>query len=159
LTPHTSKSTTSTQMDADHQKTGSKILDLHNRKTGTKPSTPKKITTTPAATTQSEGEVGVQDKTYLCTACFTRDTYHRTRDCPIFLESKKKMTQKKNQHLNPSTAKEINHTSHWHQTSQSSSSHQPLYQHSNTRSEYQSNYHIYPSPYNYTSHTSQAHTA
>jgi hypothetical protein len=92
-----------------------------------------------------------------------RDTDHWTRDCPIFLESKKKMTQKQKQHLNPSTAKEVNHTSHWHQPSQSLSSNQHLYQHHNTRSEYQPNYHRYPSPYyqpyNYTPHTSQIHTA
>jgi hypothetical protein len=56
------------------------------------------------------------------------------RDCLIFLESKKKMSQKKNQHPNSPTAKEVNHTSHWHQPSQSSSSNQPSYQHHNTRS-------------------------
>jgi hypothetical protein len=41
-----------------------------------------------------------------------RDTDHQTRDCPIFLESKKKMIQKHNQQPNPSTAKEVNHRSH-----------------------------------------------
>jgi hypothetical protein len=51
-----------------------------------------------------------------------RDTYHRTRDCPIFLESKKKMTQKHNQPSYTTSAKEVNHTSCWHQASQSSSS-------------------------------------
>jgi hypothetical protein len=92
---------------------------------------------------------------------YKRDTDHKTRDCPIFLESKKKMTQKKNQPPNPSTAKEIIHTSHWQQASQSSPSHQPSYQHSNTHSEYQSNYQRYPlsyyQSYNYTPHTSQTH--
>jgi hypothetical protein len=87
-----------------------------------------------------------------------RDTYHRMRDCPIFLGSKKKMTKKQNQHPNPSIAKEVNHTSHWPQPSQYSSSNQPSYQHHNSRSEYQPNYHRYPSPYNYTPHTSQIHT-
>jgi hypothetical protein len=90
------------------------------------------------------------------------DTDHRTRDCLIFLESKKKMTQKQNQQPNPSIAKEVNHTSHCHQASQSSSSNQPSYQHHNTHSECQPNYHRYPSPYyqpyNYTPHTSQIHT-
>jgi hypothetical protein len=89
-----------------------------------------------------------------------RDINHRTRDCPIFLESKK-MTQRHSQPSTPSAAKEVNHTSHWHQLSQSSSN-QPSYQNFNSRSEYQSNYHIYPSqyyqPYNYTPHTSQVHT-
>jgi hypothetical protein len=56
-----------------------------------------------------------------------RDTDHRTRDCPIFLQSKKKMTQKHSESLTPSTTKEVNHTSHWHQPSQSSSSNQPSY--------------------------------
>jgi hypothetical protein len=91
-----------------------------------------------------------------------RNTNHWMGDCPIFLESKKKMTQKQNQQSNPSTAKEVNHTSHWHQASQLSSSNQPSYQHHNTHSEYQPNYHRYPSsyyqPYNYTSYTSQIHT-
>jgi hypothetical protein len=91
-----------------------------------------------------------------------RDTNHRTRDCPIFLESMKRMTQKQSQPHNPPSAKGVNHTSHWHQTSQSSSSNQPSYQHSNSHSEYQSNYHRYPSPYyqpyNHTPHTSQTYT-
>jgi hypothetical protein len=91
-----------------------------------------------------------------------RDTDHRMRDCPIFLKSKKKMIQKHNQPSTPSTAKEVNHTSHWHQPSQYSSSNQRPYQNFNPHLEYQSNYHRYPSqyyqPYNYTPHTSQAHT-
>jgi hypothetical protein len=72
------------------------------------------------------------------------------------------MTQKQNQHPNPSTTKAVNHTSHWYQPSQSSSSNQPSYQHHNTRSEYQPNCHRYPSPYyqpyNYIQHTNQVHT-
>jgi hypothetical protein len=72
-----------------------------------------------------------------------------------------KMTQKHSQQPNPFTAKEVNHTSHWYQASQSSSTNQPSYQHPNTHSKYQSNYHRYPSPYyqpyNYTPHTSQTH--
>jgi hypothetical protein len=91
-----------------------------------------------------------------------RDTDHQTRDWPIFLESKKKMTQKHNQPSTTAIVKEVNHTSHWKQPSQSSSSNQPLYQHFNLRPEYQSNYHRHPSqyyqPYNYTLHTSQVHT-
>jgi hypothetical protein len=91
-----------------------------------------------------------------------RDTDHRTRDRPIFLESKKKMTQKHNQPSTTATVKEVNHTSHWQQPSQSSSSNQPSYQHFNLHPEYQSNYHIHPSQYyqsyNYTPHTRQVHT-
>jgi hypothetical protein len=91
-----------------------------------------------------------------------RDTDHWTRGCPIFLESKKKMTQKHNQPSTTATVKEVNHTSHWQQLPQSSSSNQPSYQHFNLRPKYQSNYHIHPSqyyqPYNYTPHTSQVHT-
>jgi hypothetical protein len=79
-----------------------------------------------------------------------------------FLESKKKMTKNHSQPSTPSIAKEVNHTSHWHQPSQSSSSNHPSYQNFNPHSEYQSNYHRYPSqyyqPYNYTPHTSQVHT-
>jgi hypothetical protein len=89
------------------------------------------------------------------------DIDHWARECPTFLESKKKMTQKHNQPSTTTTAKEVNHTSHWHQPSQSSSN-QHSYQHFNSRPEYQSNYHRYPSqyyqPYNYTMHTTQVHT-
>jgi hypothetical protein len=91
-----------------------------------------------------------------------RDTDHRTSDCPIFLESKKKMTQKHNQPLTTATVKEVNYTSHWEQPLQSSSSNKPSYQHFNLRSKCQSNYHRHPlqyyQPYNYTLHTSQVHT-
>jgi hypothetical protein len=101
-----------------------------------------------------------QDRPLYC-MYHERDTDHRTRDCPIFLESKKKMTQNQNQPPNPPPAKEVNHTSHSQQPSQSSSSYHPLYQHSNSRSEYQPNYHKYPSPYyqpyNYVSTTNQSH--
>jgi hypothetical protein len=41
-----------------------------------------------------------------------KDTDHRTRDCPIFLESKKKMAQKPTQPSASNTMKEVNHTSH-----------------------------------------------
>jgi hypothetical protein len=91
-----------------------------------------------------------------------KDTDHQTTDCPIFLESKKKMSQKQNQPSKSSIAKEVNHTSHWHQPSQSSSSNQPSHHNFNPRPEYQPNHHIYPSPYyqpyNYTPYTSQIHT-
>jgi hypothetical protein len=68
-------------------------------------------------------------------------------------------------HSQPSTntvAKKVNHTSHCHQPSQSSSSNQPSYQNFNPRPEYQSHYQRYPSqyyqPYNYTPHTNQVHS-
>jgi hypothetical protein len=76
-----------------------------------------------------------------------KDTDHRTRDCPIFLESKKKMAQKPNQPSASTAVKEVNHTSHWNQPSQSSSSNQPSYQSFNHRLEYQPNYHRYPLQY------------
>jgi hypothetical protein len=92
-----------------------------------------------------------------------RDIDHWTRDCPIFLESKKKMTQKHNQPSTTAIVKEVSHTSHWQQPSQSSSSTQPSYQHFNLHPEYQSNYHKHPSqyyqPYNYTPQISQVHTS
>jgi hypothetical protein len=68
-------------------------------------------------------------------------------------------------HSQPSTntvAKKVNHTSHCHQPSQSSSSNQPSYQNFSPRPEYQSHYQRYPSqyyqPYNYTPHTNQVHS-
>jgi hypothetical protein len=42
-----------------------------------------------------------------------KDTVHRTRYYPIFLESKMKMAQKQNQPSASSTAKEVHHTSHY----------------------------------------------
>jgi hypothetical protein len=91
-----------------------------------------------------------------------KDTDHQTRDCPIFLESKKKMEQKPTQPSASNTMKEVNHTSHWNQPSQSSSSNQPSYQNYNHHLEYQPNYHRYPSqhyqPYTYTPHANQTHT-
>jgi hypothetical protein len=72
------------------------------------------------------------------------------------------MTQKHNQPSTTPTAKEVNHTSHWQQPSQSFSSNQPSYQNFNPRPEYQFNYYKYPSqyyqPYHYMTHTSQVHT-
>jgi hypothetical protein len=62
-----------------------------------------------------------------------RDTDHQTRNCPIFLESKKKMTQRYSQPSTIITAKEVNHTSHWHQPSQSSSSNKPSHQNFSSR--------------------------
>jgi hypothetical protein len=63
---------------------------------------------------------------------------------------------------NPPPAKKVNHTLHCHQSSQSSSSYHPSYQHPNSCSEHQPNYHRYPSSYyqsnNYTSATSQSHS-
>jgi hypothetical protein len=101
----------------------------------------------------------MKDKTLYC-MFHERDIDNRMRDYPIFLESKRKMIQK---HSQPSTpAKEVNHTSYWHQPSQSSSLNQPSYQNFNHHPEYQSNYHRYPSqyyqPYHYMPHTSQVHT-
>jgi hypothetical protein len=92
---------------------------------------------------------------------YERDTYHMTRDCLIFLESKKKMTQKQNQPSNPPPAKEVNHTTHSQQPSQSSSSYYPSYQHSHPRQEHPSNYHrqhlSYYQSYHYTSTMNQTH--
>jgi hypothetical protein len=65
---------------------------------------------------QCRGRGQNQDRPLYC-MFHERDTDHRTRDCPIFLESKNKMTQKHNLQPNPYTSKEVNHTSHWHQAS------------------------------------------
>jgi hypothetical protein len=100
-------------------------------------------------------------KKTLCTACFMRKIL-TIRQGIVFLESKKRMTQKQNQPLASSTAKEVNHTSHWHQPSQSSSSNQPSHHNFRPRSEYQPNHHRYPSQYyqsyNFMPHTSQIQT-
>jgi hypothetical protein len=94
----------------------------------------------------------------LCIACFMRKILI-IRQGIVFLESKKRMAQKQNHPLASSTAKEVNHTSHWHQPSQSSSSNQPSHHNFRPRSEYQPNHHRYPSQYyqsyNFMPHTSQ----
>jgi hypothetical protein len=76
-----------------------------------------------------------------------KDTDHQTRDCPLFLESKKKMAQKQNQPSASCIVKEVNQTSHWHQPSQSSSSNQPSHHNFNPHLEYQPNHQRYPSQY------------
>jgi hypothetical protein len=71
--------------------------------------------------TRGRGRGQFQDRPLYC-MFHERDTDHQTRGCPIFLQSKKKMTQKHNQPSTTATIKEVNHTSHWKQPSQSSSS-------------------------------------
>jgi hypothetical protein len=73
---------------------------------------PKAIITTLEAATQDEAVVGTEANTDLSIACSMRETDHRIRAYPIFLESKKKMTQKDNQPSNTTLAKKVNHTSH-----------------------------------------------
>jgi hypothetical protein len=110
---------------------------------------------------RGRGRGRFQEKPLYC-MFHEKDTDHRTRDCPIFLKSKKKMAQKQNQPSASSSAKEVNHTSHWHQPSQSSFSNQPSHYNFSPRPEYQLNHHRYPSQYyqlyNYTPYASQIHT-
>jgi hypothetical protein len=53
---------------------------------------PEAIITTLEAATQDEAVVGTEANTDLSIACSMRETDHRIRAYPIFLESKKKMT-------------------------------------------------------------------
>jgi hypothetical protein len=109
---------------------------------------------------RGRGRGQFQEKPLYC-MFHEKDIVHQTRDCPIFLDSKKKMAQKQNQPLASSSTKEAIHTSHWHQPSQSSSSNQPSHHNFSPRQEYQLNHHRYPSqyyrPYNYMTYTSQIH--
>jgi hypothetical protein len=61
-------------MDADHQKTGRKILGLRNRK-GVGLSIPKEIATILEAATQAEGEAWVEAKTDISIACTMREIH------------------------------------------------------------------------------------
>jgi hypothetical protein len=74
LTPHTSRSTTSIQMDADHTKTRRKILDLRGQKARTKHMTPRETITTPKAAIQAEATAGAETKIDLYIVSFTRET-------------------------------------------------------------------------------------
>jgi hypothetical protein len=81
----------------------------------------EKIATKTEAVTQVEAEAGTEFRIDHFIACSTRETLIIGRDCLIFLESKKKMTQKHNQPSTTITVSKVNHTSHWQQPSQSSS--------------------------------------
>jgi hypothetical protein len=109
----------------------------------------------------SQGRGRFQEKPLYC-MFHEKDTNHRTRDYPIFLKSKKKMAQKQNQPSASSTAKEVNHTSHWHQPLQSSSLNQPSHHNFSPHPEYQPNHHRYPSQYyqsyNYVIHKPNPYT-
>jgi hypothetical protein len=61
-------------MDGAHQRTGRKIMDLHNKKTGAEPSTPEESITTLEVATQTEDELELDFKTNLCIACSMRET-------------------------------------------------------------------------------------
>jgi hypothetical protein len=89
-----------------------------------------------------------------------RDTYHRTRDGPIFLESKKKMTEKQNQPLNLSRPKKLT----IHPTSTNNHNHHPhITLHTNTPTPVQNTSLITTDtlyqPHSCTPATSQSHTA
>jgi hypothetical protein len=60
-------------MDADHQRTGRKFLDLRSQKMGIGLSNLKEIVTTLEVATRTEGEVGVEARRDLCMACMTRE--------------------------------------------------------------------------------------
>jgi hypothetical protein len=68
-------------------------------------------------TNRGRGRGRFQDRPMYC-MFHERDTDHKTRDCPIFLESKRKMTQKQSQMQSQPSVKEVNHTYHWRQASQ-----------------------------------------
>jgi hypothetical protein len=74
-TPHTNRSTTSIQMDADLQKTGRKIMGPRNWKAGAGPLIPKEITTIPEVATRAGSEAEARFKTDLSIACTTRETH------------------------------------------------------------------------------------
>jgi hypothetical protein len=59
-------------MDADHQGTRRKILDLHSRKIGIGLLTLKVIITTLEVATRTEGKAGAEARIDLCIACIIR---------------------------------------------------------------------------------------
>jgi hypothetical protein len=62
--------------------------------------------------TQIEVMVGVKRKTGPSTTCSTKETLTIRQETPIFLESKKRMTQRHSQPSTACIAKDVNHTSH-----------------------------------------------
>jgi hypothetical protein len=70
----TDKFTVSTWMDADHQKIGREISDLHGHKARIGHMTLEKSITKPEVVTHCEAEAGADFRTYLFIACSTRET-------------------------------------------------------------------------------------
>jgi hypothetical protein len=62
---------------------------------------------------RGQGRGQSQERPLYC-MFYKKDTDYRTRDCPIFLESKKTMTQKHSQPSANTTAKEVNHHRNHH---------------------------------------------
>jgi hypothetical protein len=90
LMQHTSKFIASTQTDAGLQRIGRNILVIRARKAITECTTPEEITSKPEVATPTEAEAGVKVKKGLYCMFHEKDTNHRTRDCPIFLESRRR---------------------------------------------------------------------
>jgi hypothetical protein len=138
--------TTLILMDVDLKKIGRKTSALRGKKTKANPMTQKGTISKVEALNPTEAGVGADIKASLCTACSMRRML--TIGQGIVLPSLNPNRRScKSLPLTSSTVKEVNHTSHWHQPSQSSSSNQPSYQNYNHHLEYQPNYHRYPSQY------------
>jgi hypothetical protein len=102
----------STRMDVDLHKIGTKISSLCGKKAREKHMTPGEIISKPEVAIQAKAEAGAKIMDLFIPCSTWKTPTIAQGDCPIFLVTKKKITQKHNQPSTTPISKEVSHTSH-----------------------------------------------